>query len=202
MPYGTGDNYGRPRGDYYQGDYYQGDLFGFLKKAVGTVAHLIPGVSSVVSAAEAVGGAVRGLVSSGAHPNLPAPRLMLTAGPGPQRGIVNVSTGVDGGDQTGLMNIALGGGLPAGRVLKGYHLNKVTYETRGGGTSRWPRELELHPKGSVLVRNRRMNVGNTHALKRSLRRVGGFARLARRVMSFTHPRAGRGHFKFKKRARR
>ena len=87
-------------------------------------------------------------------------------------------------------------------MTKGYHLNKTTYETRGGGTSRWPRELEVHPKQTVLVRNRRMNVGNARALKRALRRAGGFARLARRVMSFTHPRAGRGHFKVRARKRK
>jgi hypothetical protein len=200
MHYGHGDNYNR--GDYYRGDYYRGDFFGFLKKAVGTVAHLIPGVSSVVGAAEAAVSAGKALVSAGAHPNLPQPKLMITAGaggPGPSRqiGLINVQTGVDGG-----------GGfdgapqLPAGRTMKGYHPNKSTYETRGGGTSRWPKELELHPKGTVLVRNRRMNVGNARALKRALRRAGGFARLARRVMSFTHPHAGRGHFKVKARRKR
>src|SRR5439155_24108202 len=92
--------------------------------------------------------------------------------------------------------------LAAGRVMKGYHPNKSTYETRGGGTSRWPQELEIHHKGEVLVKNRRMNVGNARALKRALRRAGGFARRARRVMSFTHPKSGRGHFKVRARKRK
>src|SRR5258708_40356314 len=97
-----------------------------------------------------------------------------------QSGLVNIG---GQGVQSGLINIASSApnGLP-GSVMKGYHANKSTYETRGGGTSRWPQELELHPKGTVLVRNRRMNVGNARALKRALRRAGGFARLARRVL--------------------
>jgi len=204
--YGRGDNY--QRGDYYRGDYYRGDLFGFLKKAVGTVAHLIPGVSQAYDIASTAIGAAKGLVSKGAHPNLPQPKLAITA---MSSGPAYAGTGPPDIPDLG------GGGAPGGMALatiptfaataaphmtKGYHLNKTTYETRGGGTSRWPRELEVHPKQTVLVRNRRMNVGNARALKRALRRAGGFARLARRVMSFTHPRAGRGHFKVRARKRK
>ena len=42
----------------------------------------------------------------------------------------------------------------------------------------------------------RMNVGNVKALRRSMRRVQGFARLARKVMTFT------SHHKMKKHKRR
>jgi len=62
------------------------------------------------------------------------------------------------------------GVLPAGgrggqMAPAGYHLDKLT------GT-RW-------------VRNRRMNVANPRALRRSMRRVQGFEKLARRTISFT-----------------
>jgi len=203
MPYYRGDNYGR--GDYYGAGDFLG-IGGFLKGAVKTIG----GVAGTLFKASPIGQVVS-TVANAIHPSLPQPKGMAlqTSAPAPQTGLFNFG---GTGQQTGILNIAgsapppaqLLGGLPSlpGAVAKGYHLNKTTYETRGGGTSRWPQGLAVHPKGSVLVRNRRMNVGNARALKRALRRAGGFARLARRVMSFTHPRAGRGHFKFKRRAKR
>jgi len=58
-----------------------------------------------------------------------------------------------------------GGGRTGTMAPAGYHLDKLT------GT-RW-------------VRNRRMNVANPRALRRSMRRVQGFEKLARRTISFT-----------------
>lgn len=200
MGYYQGDNYGR-------GDYYQGDILGLGKLAKGAF-NIVKGAALGALTGGPLGGVIGGAkavlktVSAGAHPSLPQPKgtaLMLSGELQQQTGLVNI--GPAGAPQTGLVNIAQGGvqSLPG---MRGYHLNKSTYETRGGGTSRWPQGLAVHPKGTVLVRNRRMNVGNARALKRALRRAGGFARLARRVMSFTHPRAGRGRFKFKSRAKR
>jgi len=57
------------------------------------------------------------------------------------------------------------GGRPAGMVPSGYHFAK-------DGSGR-------------LVRNRRMNVANPRALRRSMRRVQGFEKLARRTITFT-----------------
>jgi len=204
MPYAyrAGDNY--RRGDYYRaGDFLGlGKFFGNVIKDVGSVASLIPGIGSAV-------GAVAGVVGSILHhPNLPKPAALtasLMPPPGNRIGAINIG-GSSSGNEVGLINIggsAGAPGLPAGRVQRGYHPNKTTYETRGGGTSRWgPQGLALHPAGSVLVRNRRMNVGNARALKKALRRAHGFARLAKRVMSFTHPRAGKtAHFKFGRKKR-
>jgi len=53
-----------------------------------------------------------------------------------------------------------------------------------------------------MRRRRRMNVCNQRALRRSLRRVGGFARVARKVLHFTHPRAARGAPRFKYKRKR
>jgi hypothetical protein len=62
------------------------------------------------------------------------------------------------------------------------HPNKATYVIRGGGTSRWgpAGQVQVIPKGSTQVPNRRMNVANGRALRRALRRVAGFGKLAKR----------------------
>ena len=57
------------------------------------------------------------------------------------------------------------GGPGAGMIPSGYH-----YAKDGSGR---------------LVRNRRMNVANPRALRRSMRRVQGFEKLARRTIVFT-----------------
>ncbi len=57
------------------------------------------------------------------------------------------------------------GGAGTGCCPRGFHLDKAT--------------------GTRCVRNRRMNVANPRALRRSMRRVQGFEKLARRTISFT-----------------
>jgi hypothetical protein len=52
----------------------------------------------------------------------------------------------------------------------------------------------MHPFGGC-ARNRRMNVANVHALRRSIRRLTGFEKLARRVLRITSPRPVRVGFK-------
>jgi len=58
-------------------------------------------------------------------------------------------------------------GMPGqyGLAPAGYHLDKAT-------RSRW-------------VRNRRMNIANPRALRRAMRRVQGFEKLAKRTITFT-----------------
>lgn len=52
-------------------------------------------------------------------------------------------------------------------------------------------------------KRRTMRVTNPKALRRSLRRVSGFARMARKVMHFTHPgHRGQLRFKFAKKRKR
>ena len=76
------------------------------------------------------------------------------------------------------------GGVGLGRMgmhtgaMKGFHMNK-------------------HGK---MVRNRRMRVTNPRALRRAIRRAHGFARLARKVLSFTSPHRPKGHAHFKKKS--
>ena len=61
--------------------------------------------------------------------------------------------------------VLAGGGRGGAMVPSGYHFAK-------DGSGR-------------LVRNRRMNVANPRALRRSMRRVQGFEKLARRTITFT-----------------
>ena len=192
------------RGDYYRGDYYRGDFLGLggaFKKLTGFVGGLgIPGISTAAGIANRIVGGQGGsaLQRFAQGPNSARPGPMITP-PINQYGLINFGGGGGGG-----YNYANGGGaLPAGAagpIVRGYHMNRSTYETRGGGTSRWggAGNLQVHPKGTVLVRNRHRNVGNARALKHALGRVAGFARLARRVMTFTHPGHGRGKFKFRR----
>ncbi len=58
-----------------------------------------------------------------------------------------------------------GGGRTAGAIPSGWHFDKRT--------------------GTYLVRNRRMNIANPRALRRAMRRVQGFEKLARRTITFT-----------------
>lgn len=188
MSYYTGDAYGY-RGDYYRGDYYRGDpgLFSFVGKALGGVAKL--GVNVVR-----------------AQLGLPAPAPQF---PGinvrpfapPQTGLINIG---GQGPQTGLFNFGGGGGGGGGGVMqptnggapimRGYHWNKTTYETRGGGTSRWggAGNLQIHPKHSTMVKNRRMNWANGRAMAHAERRVRAFIRHATRYIRWASPHK-KGH---------
>jgi len=87
-----------------------------------------------------------------------------------------VISAAGGAATIGLAGAGLGRmGMHAG-AMKGFHINK-------------------HGK---MVRNRRMRVTNPKALRRAIRRAHGFARLARKVLSFTSPRKHKGHMYFRK----
>jgi hypothetical protein len=86
--------------------------------------------------------------------------------------------------------VAAAGGVELGRM-------GVFGRTAG----KHPSKRHLHALAMGLKRARpRMNVTNVHALRRSLRRAHGFARLAMKVIHITHPKKkGRfGGFKKKK----
>lgn len=189
--YGRGDYY---RGDYYRGDYYRGDpgIFGSIGKFIGGAIKTVTNVASAVtnpvgfiaSAASKVLGAHPAMSTALTAPNpmvgtalAPAARPVLTLG---GQGIANI-----GSPSFLNMNIGpagIGGGAmvpmttPSGQTVmvpcqvKGTHLNKSSYYTKNG---------YVH-KGTVCVRNRHMNAGNAKALRHALRRVTGFAKLAKR----------------------
>jgi hypothetical protein len=64
--------------------------------------------------------------------------------------------------------------------MKGYHPNKSAYwrSTPGGS-------VVYHERGTVCVKNRRMNPGNVRALRHAIRRVDAFVAVARRGLRHT-----------------
>jgi len=165
----------RPMGDYKTYG-YAGDP-GFLSSLWRGIKRIAPTVIGAVIGGPV--GAVLGSVGSSAAP--PAPKYPMTV-PGTIGGAVTFPGGVSvsGGYQPGGMipgrgrlppytasgpGVLPGGGRGGAMVPSGYHFAK-------DGSGR-------------LVRNRRMNVANPRALRRSMRRVQGFEKLAKRTIQFT-----------------
>ena len=161
-------------GDFYRGDFYRGDpgFFGFLGKLGKAAAGFIPGVGPAVSGALSKIG-IRGTASI--VPRMPGGAVLSRAGE--IAGAVGRSTGhmiakhpvLSGAAAAGA---AVGIGAAGERLLagpgqrRGFHINKQ----------------------GKAVRNRHMNVCNPRALRRSIRRAHGFARLAMKTIHLIHPK--------------
>ncbi len=184
-------------GDYYAGGYYAGGFFGNLFRGVAHIAtgavggFLRGGVGgAVVGAAAGAGTAVAhniatSTLEAGGGGSAYTPTLRAKHAAALIRG-GSSSAPIRGAGTGGVGIMAPGGGiqLMAGQAVTGMrrmHLNRTTYVTRGGGTSRWPPGLAIHPKQTELVPSRRMNVGNARALRRAIRRVSGFGKLVKRI---------------------
>lgn len=161
-------------GDYYQGDYYQGDPF--LGALVGMGATWL-GKKLLGRGAAAAGKTAIARVGAGAVTGI-AGGVLATSAAGLAFGkgkeiFMNITGGqipMPGGGVFRPGRI-LPGGVPAtspGCCASGYHWNKSMTSTGA-------------PPGTVCVRNRSMNVANPRALRRSLRRVVGFGKLAART---------------------
>jgi len=157
------------QGDYYQGDYYQGDPFiGALIGTVGTWLGrklLKKGATKAMVASTGAGtliGAGGGMVTGAI-----GGELLQRGGQALWRKIVTPRVTMR---PPGLQSILGESSQGQGAVCcpPGYHPNKGV--TKMG-----------HPIGSTCVRNRSMNVANPRALRRSLRRVAGFGKLAMRA---------------------
>jgi len=128
-------------------------------------------------------GAELGMAPPGQVMGPPGPKPTFPVGyPGATPGIVGGNVTFPGGTNLGLgfmtpgqgrlppftatgPGVLPGGGRGGALVPSGYHFAK-----NGSGK---------------LVRNRRMNVANPRALRRSMRRVAGFEKLAKRTIQFT-----------------
>ncbi len=161
------------QGDYYQGDYYQGDPFlgaligggiswltkKIFKRKLSSQAQLVAG-RKVTGVARRAAPVAAGLaVASGGSLPIPFTPFQVTPGaflPGGQPLVSRRAAPV-----------AAGGGC----CPPGFHFNKQTSMAR---------ETFGAPAGTVCVRNRSMNVANPRALRRGLRRVAGFGKLAQR----------------------
>jgi len=156
----------RPMGDYrtygYAGD--PGWLSSLAKGLWKGVKKIAPTVIGGLIGGPA--GALIGGMGGSAPSMKPSPGILQYAPPPRGQfpgGMIGGQVTMPGGLQVGaayMPHTAIGQHAPAG-----YHLDKRT------GT-RW-------------VRNRRMNVTNPRALRRAMRRVQGFEKLAKRTISFT-----------------
>jgi hypothetical protein len=156
---------------YYMGDFYRGD---FRRGDPGFLS-AIGGLAKRVFHAVLPGGG--GAITKTVE-RLPAPREAVQA-------VVRAVKG-----HPVLSAAGAAGAIGVGGVLAG----------RMGAPAAGMRGFHVSRKTGHLVKNRHMRATNPRALRRALRRVGGFARLARRVMSFTHPgRKGKLRFKFHRR---
>ena len=109
-----------------------------------------------------VGAVVGGLLSGGGSP-APTPKIQPPA-LAPPPGSIGGAIAFPGGTTVSMAGVLPSAG-PAGVAPSGYHLDKKT-------RTRW-------------VRNRRMNVANPRALRKAMRRVQGFEKLAKRTIQFT-----------------
>ena len=170
MPY-----YGQQRGDYATYGYGRGDP-GFLSS-------LWKGIKKV--AAPIIGFAVAGPLGAAvgrAATMKPTPPIMTQRmAPQPRQQIALRAGPIAARSTDYYPPVPQFAGTPMARA------RATGMENLGaGGTGCCPRGYHLAKDGSGrCVRNRRMNIANPKALRRSMRRVQGFEKLARRTISFT-----------------
>lgn len=165
----------RSMGDYktygYAGDPgFLSSLWRGIKSVARVAAPFIPGV----------GGIIAGAVSA-QQPAPPTTKFPMTV-PGTFGGAVTFPGGVSvsGGYQPGAM-------VPGrGRLPPFTAVGPGVLPAGGRGGPMLPSGYHFAKDGSGrIVRNRRMNVANPRALRRSMRRVQGFEKLAKRTIQFT-----------------
>lgn len=167
--------YARPMGDYKTYG-YAGDP-GFLSslwKGIKKIAPIALGIAGFP-----VAGAVAGAIGGGSKPS---PPMQFPVTPGTFGGAVTMPGGMR--FSTAYTPRAM---VPGQGRLPPYTATGPGVLPAGGrGGSMVPSGYHFAKDGSgKLVRNRRMNVANPRALRRSMRRVQGFEKLARRTITFT-----------------
>lgn len=155
--------YNRQMGDYSTGGYGQmGDpgLFGFLGKAIKSVWKVAKPLVATAMGIPIIPTIVGGVAGAAAGKAM----VPYGAAPPPPPGGIPAAAGQFAG--AAISAYGAGRGVMAGGMCpSGYHPAK-------DGSGR-------------CVRNRRMNVANPRALRRSLRRVKGFEKLARKTIVMT-----------------
>ncbi len=169
-------SYAMRGGDYKSYGYAAGDP-GFLSSLWrGVKKFALPVIGGIIGGpvGAALGGAVGGRKPA---PPMQFPMVAQT-GARPGIPIVGQVTMPGGASFTGGVMVPGRGPLPpfapggVGQAGRGGSLMPSGYHYAKDGSGR-------------LVRNRRMNVANPRALRRSMRRVQGFEKLARRTITFT-----------------
>ena len=159
---------------YYRGDYYAGGIGSFLGGIAKSALGFIPGVGPILSKVASViptGAAKSGAVASAA---------------GAGMAIVKAGAAKAGSAIVKHPVLSAFGAAGIAGAVRGHHMSKP-YKCHG----------TVIP--SHLVRNRRMNVANGHALSRATRRLHAFARRYRKVIGFVSPRKPKGRMYFRKR---
>jgi len=149
----------RPMGDYKTYG-YAGDP-GWLSNIWRGIKKVAPRILGAAVGGP-VGAIITGATIGGAVVSATKPKAPAVVPPG---GMIGGAVSFPGGT-----TVSLAGALPTHAAIgahapAGYHLDKAT-------RSRW-------------VRNRRMNIANPRALRKAMRRVQGFEKLAKRTISFT-----------------
>lgn len=167
MPY-----YGR--GDFYRGDYYRRGDPGFLD----SLKHIVTGVGDVLTGnfGAAAGQAIQAFTGGGTPQAPPPPPGRVTYQSPVGRAIKSNTTFNFGIPYAPVA--AMNGCAP-----KGYHLNKSNEYCQG---------VVVTPKGTKLVRNRRMNPGNAKALRRADHRAQAFLHMTRKLVRHFRPHAPKG----------
>lgn len=177
--------YGRQQGD--------PGFLSFLGRAAGFASSFLPGGSVVRGVVGAVARKAAPIIEH-AQPVIKAARAhpVLTAAAG--AGTIGAGAMVLGGGGAGPPALP-GGMMPGSLALPG---------GRGAGVG-----IRISPRGRRIKYNlrtgkaiRHMRVTNTKALSRAIRRAHGFARVAKKVLSFTSPKPKHGHMYFKRRKRK
>lgn len=153
------------------GMYGDPGFFGGLIKGIGKVAKVagkigkaVPGIGTAISALELGSGLGKALAGG------PLKRIGLPGrGPG--------GAPITFGGSTGIVAPGFGPGPQLPRIPGTMPGGSSAYGGGSGGRSR--------TGANGYRKYRRINVGNVRALRRSMRRVEGFAKLARQTITFT-----------------
>lgn len=174
---------------YYQGDFYEGDpFFGGLGRLLGKGVKALTGIGfggrkkpgTALLAPAAAG--IAALAKS--HPTL--------AGMASQAGqVIARHPIISAAAAAGTIGMLSKGAMHPARAMAMHPA--MTAGMRG---------MHVSKRTGAVVRNKRMRVTNPKALRRAIRRANGFARLARKVLRFTSPRAPKGRAVFKHRKRK
>lgn len=156
------------RGDYYAGDYYAGDVFSFFRRAGRAVIKTVGGAALGF----VTGGGIKGAIGGAAAGAGEATRENVRD--------VTLEAGPSGTAYTPALRKAHAAAIEraAGRALPtGTRHALIRAPTKTMKVS------HVAPDGTVVMvaHRRRMNVTNPRALRRALRRVAGFGKLAQRM---------------------
>ena len=165
-------SYARPQGDY-----------GGYGRPQGDWASIWKGIKT--AGAQILGGAIGGWLGTGGATTSPVvwqPPPPINVPPSAPPGGIGGQISFPGGTTVGGQFLVPG----QGRLPPFTATGPGVLPGGGRGGAMVPSGYHLAKDGSMrVVRNRRMNIANPRALRRAMRRVQGFEKLAKRTISFT-----------------